>query len=294
MLSLTRNTSSCGVVDKGGTCRVMEIREFDRLTKVIGQSASRRASLGAALAALLTLGGGETLAKKQSKRKARREPVRAAACIPTGQPCPSKKPRGHNKHGKARTLSCNRCCQGHTAVVNGVTTCACQPDTLACTTNSECCAGVCLNGSCVATTSPPPPPCTGPALGEACTTSGTPCCTNVNPNAQCGGGFAANATCQDCASPPTAAGAFCRDPLGNQCCGGSPTCFVGVRVQDGQPTCLSDGACPITPCTGDGPAGGCSNPLEPICIQNNSTAPLPAGCCPGGLTTICASPCPAG
>ncbi len=277
----------------------MEGRAFDRLTKIVGQSASRRASVGAALATLLTFGGGEALAKQQGKAvsKTRRSHIHAEACIPTGKPCPSKKPRGHNKHGKARTLSCNRCCQGHTAVVNGVSTCACQPDTQPCTSTTECCAGVCRDGSCVATTSPPPPPpppCTGLALGQPCTTGGTPCCTDVNPNAQCGGRNPTTRTCQDCTSPPTTAGAMCQTPPGNQCCGGNANCFVGVKVGDGQPVCVSTGTCngvAVGACTQDsdcprmGQAAG-----NTICIRSDGAA----GVCCGGSpppTTICAVPC---
>lgn len=156
----------------------MEHLKFDRLTKVIGQPASRRGGIRAAIGALLALGGGQVLDAEPAT--ARRRHLRAEACIPTGKPCPSKKPRGHNKHGKARILSCNRCCQKHTAVVNGQVQCACQPNGQPCEFTTECCLGVCTNGVCIATTPspppPPPPPCT--PLGSACTEASV-CCAGI-------------------------------------------------------------------------------------------------------------------
>ncbi len=267
----------------------MESTAFDRLAKVIGQPASRRAGLQAAIVSLLAFGESSAVTKDRGNGTSHRDRARAEACIPTGKSCPGMKPRGHNKHGKARTLSCNKCCQKHTAVVNGVTTCACQPDGSPCAATTECCLGACSGGSCR-------PPCTGPALGQICDLNGTPCCTDVNSDAECAGGFNdQDSTCQDCTSPPTAAGALCQTPLGNQCCGGDRFCFVGVRVQDNQPTCLSGGKCVVEGnCTGDGPAGGCPDPASPICFRNDSTLPFSAGCCNNGNATICGRPCPVG
>jgi hypothetical protein len=284
----------------------MEGRAFDRLTRIISQTASRRRGVRAALATLLSLGGGQALARPHGQRTLHRERVHAEACIPTGKPCPSKKPRGHNKRGKARTLSCHRCCQGHVAVVDGVTVCACQPDTMSCTKDTECCAGVCANGSCVASVSsplpppsppPPPPPCTGLPLGATCTESSPPCCSN-NPNAFCGGGANHGVEiCQDCSLPPSAAGAYCQTPLGHQCCGGNPNCFIGVRVQDGAPVCLSIARCnsaTLGACSQD---SDCPRPGQPpsatICIRNDTPGGS-AGCCDSGVTTLCGAPCGSG
>ena len=72
----------------------MEHIAFDRLTRRIGETASRRAGLRAALGALLAVGGGDALARHRGT--SRRGRLRAEACIPTGKPCPSKKPRGHD------------------------------------------------------------------------------------------------------------------------------------------------------------------------------------------------------
>lgn len=151
----------------------MEHSAFDRLMTLIGQPASRRGGVRAALGALLALGSGQSLVTQSAG--ARRRHLRTEACIPTGKPCPSKKPRGHNKRGKARTLSCHRCCQRHVATVNGKSVCACQPETMPCTDTTECCLGVCLNGACVASTGCPAcsgatPVCRGDTC-VACTSS---------------------------------------------------------------------------------------------------------------------------
>lgn len=166
----------------------MEHNTFDRLTKLVGQTASRRGGVRAALGALLALGSGSVLMDQPAG--ARRKHVRAEACIPTGKPCPSKKPRGHNKQGKARKLSCNRCCQRHVDTVDGQTICACQPNGLPCTETFECCLGVCTNGVCIATTPspPPPPPPTCSVEGGACA-AGSDCCAGLScdvlPAGQC-------------------------------------------------------------------------------------------------------------
>ena len=160
-LLLARHMMLAGPISLPSAWRTsLDANRFDRLSKSVATLSTRR-NLFAILASLplvssLTLTSGDAAARRRRKRS--RGSLRAEACIPTGKPCPSKKPRGHNKRGKAHTLSCNRCCQGHVATVNGVSTCACQPDTMPCTTTTECCAGVCNNGSCVASTSPPSPP----------------------------------------------------------------------------------------------------------------------------------------
>jgi len=159
----------------------MEHLTFDRLTKLVGQTASRRGGVRAALGALLALGSSQVLTAEPVR--ARRRHLRAEACIPTGKPCPSKKPRGHNKHGKARTLSCNQCCQRHVTTVGGERQCACQPNGLPCTQTIECCLGVCTSGVCIATTPspppPPPPPPTCTAQGGTCA-SESDCCTGLD------------------------------------------------------------------------------------------------------------------
>lgn len=156
----------------------MEHITFDRLTKLVGRTASRRGGLRAALGTLLALGGGQALEPEQVV--AHRKRLRAEACIPTGKPCPSKKPRGHNKRGKARILSCNRCCQRHVTSVNGEQQCACQPNGLPCTETIECCLGVCTNGVCIANTPAPPPPTpTCVAEGGVCATA-SECCAGLS------------------------------------------------------------------------------------------------------------------
>src|SRR6478736_7797922 len=101
---------------------LLDADRFDALSKSLSALGTRRRLLGVLtglpLLGSLALNGNDALAKSHRQRS--RDPVRAEACIPTGKPCPSKKPRGHNNHGKARTLSCNHCCQRHVTTVNGV------------------------------------------------------------------------------------------------------------------------------------------------------------------------------
>lgn len=168
-------------------------------------------------------------------RQRSRDHLRAEACIPTGKPCPSKKPRGHTKRGKARTLSCNRCCQGHTAVVDGVTMCACQPDTMPCTTTTECCAGVCTNGSCVANPSPPsppsppPPPPRCPAGQTLCPDDGCRDCCSDCAGRVCGSD-GCDGTCGTCpGSGPGGCGVTCCEGV---CCPPGPGAINQVCFQD--------------------------------------------------------------
>ena len=79
----------------------MKSTAFDRLAKVIGQPASRRAGLQAAIVSLLAFGESSAVTKDRGNGTSHRDRARAEACIPTGKSCPGKKPRDHNKHGKA-------------------------------------------------------------------------------------------------------------------------------------------------------------------------------------------------
>ena len=92
--------------------------------------------------------------RRQSHKDAHSE-----ACIPSGQHCPSKKPRGK----KGKKLSCNQCCQGaSTTDASGKRVCSCRTNGAACTNDSAaaCCSGLCVAGSCQAST-PCNPPCSG-------------------------------------------------------------------------------------------------------------------------------------
>ncbi len=135
------------------------------------------------------------------------------------------------------------------------------------------------------------------ALGEECSrVGGLPCCTDVADDAVCAGNFISSvpATCQDCDQPPTEAGALCKPQPGNQCCGGSATCFVGVRIND-VPACFAspEFTCQVVPCTDDFQPGGCPGGVccgtaeRPVCIKIESPE-----CCGSASTTACAVPCP--
>jgi len=162
----------------------MDDRQFDRISRIVGSSVNRRSGLRGLSAFVLALFAAPpaavTLLPGEATAARRKQRLRAEACIPTGKPCPSKKPRGHDNHGKARILSCQRCCQKHTAVVNGETQCACQPDTQPCTLTIECCSGICTNGVCGTPnpSPPPPPPPTCTPLGSACTPTSV-CCAGT-------------------------------------------------------------------------------------------------------------------
>lgn len=121
-----------------------------------------------------------------------------------------------------------------------------------------------------------------PSRGTSCSTPAGTACDTADCNLTCAGGLNLTRTCQDCNAPPTAAGAYCQDTPGNQCCGGSPGNFVGVRVSDNQPRCYTTGTCrpPGTPCTTDADCGGT---LE--CVK------AAANCgCTGATPTFCGTP----
>jgi hypothetical protein len=224
----------------------MDGQEFDRRLRSLHRSLDRRRGLASVLGLTAAALSGALSAPPQAEAKPRsRKPVHVAG------PCGDSGPHA------------NRCQK-----------------------NSDCCSNDCNKkagrkyGRC--RTPSPPPPCT--ALGDSCAPGADPCCTNVNPNATCGSTFAgispANWTCQDCAQPPTAAGAYCQTPNGNQCCGGQAHCFVGVRVDNGQPDCFADGTCTSgAACTG---STGCSG--GQVCAQASSGC----GCSTG---TFCGTLC---
>jgi hypothetical protein len=139
---------------------------------------------------------------------------------------------------------------------------------------------------------PPEPIC--PGLGLACSTPlGTECCPDIDPNVVCAGGPNPATVCQDCTAPMTAAGAFCQDSPGNQCCGGNPMCFVGVRVDpahQGQPVCLCDGSCSSkigVVCEKDAQCAAAGDKTFTICVKTEGA------CCEGETreTRYCGKPC---
>lgn len=142
----------------------MDGSALDRLSRAVGAAASRRGLFGL-LTGLPVAGflasGGDVAAKSGRQRHRRhartkgrqgtqeRRDAHSAACIPTGQRCPSKKPRGK----KGKKLGCNKCCQGSFITeASGKTFCGCRANGQACTTDtaSSCCSGACVEGVCSA------------------------------------------------------------------------------------------------------------------------------------------------
>lgn len=180
----------------------MDGSAFDRLTRSLSAVASRRRLLRLVtdwpLGAFLALVSDETTSAARRRQAHRRHPQpkrhdRAAAtrrqrerrqlgseaCIPTGQRCPSTKPRG-----KGKKLGCHRCCQDYTVTAaGGRRFCACRPRGTPCGRNgaSACCSGVCANGICQGSAPSPP----------------TPGCVN---HRDCGGNAIClpNGSCQTC------------------------------------------------------------------------------------------------
>ena len=295
----------------------MDADRFDSLTRSISTTTRRGAVgllIGSALGGLLPLGTRPTEAKKGGNDRHRGGDANTEACIPTGKRCPSRKPRGRNGKGKngkrAKQLSCQQCCQRRvTSGPDGKLHCTCQPTHQPCRETRECCDGACIGGTCqaaAAASPPPPPPPTPPpptpplpsptclALGQSCSPTSLPCCTDVAEAAECAGGLNPETTCQDCDQALTQAGVFCKDPPGNQCCGGFSHCAVGIKVQDGTLVCYQPvlgGFCRrMTPCTSD---SDCPEQLA-VCIRVEPGSP----CCPPippmfpQATTACGLRCP--
>jgi hypothetical protein len=193
--------------------------------------------------------------------------------------------RGNTNHHHERDNGkdkCNKKCGSCERCKNGK--CKAQPDGRACEGDDVCSDGTCVKGG------PTHPIMCDPVLKCTSTDLGAQCCPSQNPNVQCAGGLnTGTPICQDCGRPPTAEGAFCKEPLGNHCCGGNPTCFVGIRFDNNQPGCFTDNPQGASSCQVCDATSGC--PPTRVCIRNDS--PLGAGCCEV-LTTICATPCPAG
>jgi hypothetical protein len=280
-------------------------RTFDALVQRLSRTLSRRSLVGGSLGAA-TLGAVEIdeAATAKTRNKQRRGGVTAEHCLAIGQRCDPKREIREGKRHKKKTHTCEGiekrdkksgqnkivrgCCTRYSVPDGNIRRCACVPNGEPCTaeTARNCCSQVCTGGVCGSG-----PTC--PEEGQTCATApGTACCPNVDPDIVCAGGFTENKICQDCTRPPTAAGAVCQTPNGNQCCGGRPRCFVGVRVDTGQPDCFATGSCDTElgqpPCTQNFTAScssgqTCCPASEPICAQATS------GC--GCTATFCGAPC---
>jgi hypothetical protein len=248
----------------------MDPQLFDRLTRAFSRAGSRRWLVrrltSLPLTGLLAVVAEETAASargrkahrhhahdrhrhpKAERRKEQRD-THGEACIPTGQRCPAKKPRG--KQGKK--LSCSHCCQGaSTTDASGKRVCACRPTGTACTTDSAtaCCSGLCDAGSCQAAT-PCNPPCSACQRCDATTTS---CVADDTRAGQaCGACHTCDATGQ---CQPVADGTACSD--GNACTQ-TDTCQAGVCVGSNPVVCAALDQCHDVGVCEPG-TGACTNP----------------------------------
>ena len=238
----------------------MDGSAFDRLARAFGAAGTSRRRIlalvsGLPLAGLVAHGDhqAETVAQGRKAAPFPRPPpappsqdpaaqdaaqhAHSEACIPTGQRCPSRKPRGQ----KGKRLGCNECCQGvsHTQT-DGKRYCGCQPNGEACTTTtaSSCCSGFCNGTTCQAAScsaARPCPPC------QTCNTAsgqceplpgGTACCVGGNPvvcppSDQCHDAGTCDPATGTCSNPAKPDGTGCND---GDLCTQTDTCQGGVCV----------------------------------------------------------------
>jgi hypothetical protein len=152
-------------------------RTFDGLIRKLSWRLSRRSivggSLGASLLAAVGLGDA-ALAEK----------VKPEACVPSGRRCGTKK----------NDPPCRKCCHGyHTVNAKGRKRCACRPADVGCSNPSQCCTGICENGTCRSA------PCRAPSIRCAINSD---CCSGICGCVELFPG-AASCTCRNatCAPP---------------------------------------------------------------------------------------------
>jgi hypothetical protein len=140
----------------------MDAARIDRLARALAAIGTRRGLL--ALLTAMALPGvlltalradADAAGRRKTRRQRRNDgKPKREACIPTGQRCPSKKPRGK----KRKKLSCNDCCQRRvTTNAKGKRVCSCTPNGQLCTETRQCCSGVCTGDFCNPATPVPPP-----------------------------------------------------------------------------------------------------------------------------------------
>ena len=247
----------------------MDAHRFDALVRAITTPGTRRRLLagltGLPLVGFLAIAREETpvtargrkahrhhahphLHRTKTQRQDQHKDAHSDACIPTGQRCPSKKPRGK----KGKKLDCNKCCQGNFVTdTAGKKVCGCQPNGGTCTTAtaSTCCSGFCNGSTCQAapcSTAIPCPQCqtcnttTGlcEALAEV-TSCGDRCVDTTTDRAHCGACGTACGTGQTCQ------GSVCGVVCGSQFCPVA-TQFCGGGTCQACDVCQPEGACAFT------------------------------------------------
>jgi hypothetical protein len=139
---------------------------FDGLIRRLSRSLSRRSLVGGSLGASLLTAvglGDATLAEKAKTER----------CVPPGRRCGTKK----------NDPPCRQCCHRyHILVGKRKKKCACRPAGTDCSNASQCCTGICDNGTCRSA------PCR--AVGIRCAFN-TDCCTGI-----CTCSFATDCTCR--------------------------------------------------------------------------------------------------
>jgi hypothetical protein len=129
-------------------------RTFDGMIRRLSRRLSRRSLVGGSLGASLLDAVGII-------EPASAEKLKAEACVPAGRRCGTKK----------KDPACRKCCQRyHIVNARGTKKCACRPANTECTSQSQCCSGICENGTCRAA------PCR--AVDASCEVN-TDCCSNI-------------------------------------------------------------------------------------------------------------------
>ena len=184
---------------------------FDRMIQRLAQTRSRRSLVGGSLGAavLATIGIGTD---------SRARTARTEKCLPANTRCGYTKKR---KDGTKERITCSKCCHDHVEVnAKGRKKCSCRPNTLGCSTSSQCCSGFCGDNICQES------PC--PQIGEGCNeNAGVRCCSLtgvcnsagvcvrcVRAGERCtpGSEFRANPCCRD------GTGLHCEGPAGSETC----------------------------------------------------------------------------
>lgn len=107
----------------------MDADRFDRFTRLLSRSSSRRAGLGAAFAVLVGAGSAEAIGNKRDE------------CVAAGKACDEDRWWKRN--------ACKKCCSGFTTVRDSKTYCGCTPRHAGCSTSAACCNNMeCTYGAC--------------------------------------------------------------------------------------------------------------------------------------------------
>jgi hypothetical protein len=157
----------------------MEETRFDEMATTLAISRSRRGALYLLMGSAVALLGTDAQAASDRRRKTRQQP----RCVPAGKTIRRKQGR--------------RCCEllGVESPTKGF---CCRPNGSGCSSDSQCCLGVCSAGVCQNTTVQPPLPpvvrvgdtysgCV--AYGQACTTAADCCLLRDGSPIPCTGGL---------------------------------------------------------------------------------------------------------